>query len=85
MSAGGLFGTIMNFFVFAAIWTVIGYVFDKLAVIFNSTMRILPTFQDAANGFALSQLIYASLPAIVFLALVVNYLLVENSQTSGEV
>jgi hypothetical protein len=85
MSAGGLFGTIMNFVVFAGLWTVVGSVFDRIAVIFNSTMRIMPTMQDAANGFALTQMIYGVLPIIVFIALVINYVLVENSNVSGEV
>lgn len=85
MSAGGLFGTIMNFFLFAALWAVVGYVFDKIGVAFNSTIRLMPTMQDAVNGFALTQLIYSVLPVVVFIALVINYIMVENSQSSGEV
>jgi len=85
MSAGGLFGTIMNFFLFAGLWVVVGTVFDKIGATFNITMRIMPTMQDAVNGFALTQLIYGILPVVVFIALVINYIMVENSQTSGEV
>jgi len=85
MSAGALFGTIMNFFLFAAMWVVVGTVFDKIGATFNITMRLMPTMQDAVNGFALTQLIYSVLPVVVFIALVVNYILVENSTASGEV
>ena len=85
MSAGSLFGTVMNFVMFAALWAVVGSVFDKIGGIFNSTIRLMPTMQDAVNGFALTQLIYSFLPVVVFIALVLNYVLVENSQSSGEV
>lgn len=85
MSAGGLFGTIMNFFLFAALWAVVGYVLDKIGVAFNTTIRLMPTMQDAVNGFALVQLIYMVLPVVMFIALIINYILVENSQASGEV
>jgi hypothetical protein len=85
MSAGALFGTIMNFFLFAGLWVIVGTVFDKIGATFNITMKLMPTMQDAVNGFALTQLIYSVLPVVVFIALVVNYLLVENSTASGEV
>jgi len=85
MSAGALFGTFMNFFIFAGVWMVIGTVFDKVASIFNSTITLMPTMQDAVNGFALTQVVYGVLPAIYFIALFFNYWLVENSSSSGEV
>jgi len=85
VSAGALFGTAMNFVLFAGIWAVIGVVFDKIGAIFNSTIRLMPTFQDAVNGFAISQIIYGLLPVVFFIALVINYILVENSTASGEV
>ena len=85
MSAGALFGTIMNFVMFAGVWMILGTVFDKIGVLFNTTIRLMPTMQDAVNGFALTQLIYGVLPVLYFIALVINYVLVENSQASGEV
>ena len=85
MSAGALVGTIMNFLMFSGIWMVVGVVFDKIGVCFNSTIRIMPTFQDAVNGFALTQVVYGIIPVIYFIALIINYILVENSTASGEV
>ena len=85
MSAGGLFGYFMNLVVFVAFWTVLGVVFDKIAVLFNMTIRIMPTYQDAVNGFAITQTIYSLLPVIVFIFLSINYLMNENSMASGEV
>jgi hypothetical protein len=85
MSAGGLFGLVFNFFAFAAFWTIIGVVFDKVGAIFNTTIRLMPTFQDAINGFSITQTIYGVLPLIVFIALLVNYLMNENAMATGEV
>ena len=85
MSSGALFGTIMNFFLFAAIWVVIGQVFDKVGQVFNTSMRIMPTMQDAVNGFSLAQTIYGILPIIVLIALVANYIITENSNSTMEV
>jgi hypothetical protein len=49
------------------------------------SIRILPTFQDAANGFTMTQQIYMILPEIVAVTLLVDHLLTENSKSSGEV
>jgi len=85
MSAGGLVGLFMNLLFFAAFWTVLGVVVDKLGQIFNLTIQIMPSYQDAVNGFNMMQTIYAVLPVIVFIALVINYFVQENSMSSGEV
>jgi hypothetical protein len=85
MSAGGVVGLFMNLLFFAGLWTVIGVVVDKLGQIFNLSITIMPTYQDAVNGFNMMQTIYAILPVIVFIALVINYFVQENSMSSGEV
>jgi hypothetical protein len=85
MSAGGLVGLFMNMTFFAAFWTVLGVVVDKIGQIFNQTIKIMPSYQDAVNGFTMMQTIYAALPVIVFLALILNYFITENSMSSGEV
>ena len=85
MSAGALVGYVFNIIFFAGIWTVVGVVVDKIAVIFNSTIQIMPTYQDAVNGFSMMQTIYAALPVVVFIFLTINYFVQANSTTSGEV
>jgi hypothetical protein len=85
MSAGGVVGLFLNLIFFAAFWTVLGVVVDKLGQIFNLTIQLMPTYQDAVNGFTMMQTIYAALPVIVFIALVINYFATENSTSSGEV
>ncbi len=85
MSAGGVVGLFFNLLIFAGLWTVLGIVVDKMAVIFNMSIQIMPTYQDAVNGFTMMQTIYGVLPVIVFIALVINYFVQENSMSSGEV
>ena len=85
MSAGGVVGLFMNLLFFAAFWTVLGIVVDRVGAIFNLTIQLMPTYQDAVNGFSMMQTIYAALPVIVFIALVINYFVQENSMSSGEV
>jgi hypothetical protein len=85
MSAGAFLGMIFNMVFFAAFWTIFGIVVDKIGVIFNRSIQLLPSFQDAINGFSMVQQIYLFVPAIVFVTLIVNYILTENSRSSGEV
>jgi type II secretory pathway component PulF len=85
MSAGGVVGLFLNLIFFAAFWTILGVVVDKLGQIFNLMIFQMPTYQDAVNGFNMMQTIYAVLPVIVFIALIINYWATENSMSSGEV
>jgi uncharacterized BrkB/YihY/UPF0761 family membrane protein len=85
MSAGGLFGMVMNMVFAAGLWTVIGAVVDRMGAAFNTSIRMLPTFQDALNGFTIIQTVYGVLLIIIFITLIVNYIMNENSLASGEV
>jgi hypothetical protein len=86
MSAGGIIGYFFNLLMFAGLWTVVGVVVDKLGMIFNITIQLMPTYQDAVNGFSMMQTIYGFvLPVIVFIFLTINYFAQENSMSSGEV
>ena len=85
MSAGGIFGLVFNLFVFAGLWSVCGFMVEKLAGIFNYTITVLPTLQDAANGFTVVQTIYTLvLPVIVFVGLLINYYMNEHSMSQME-
>ena len=85
MSAGGLFGLFMNLFVAAGLWTVLGVAVEKIGNVFNSSIAIMPTFQDAMDGFSLMQTVWGVIMIVIFLALVVNYLFEESSRASREV
>ena len=85
MSAGGIIGMFFNLFAFAALWTIVGYAVDKLANIFNATIQVLPTLQDAATGFSLTQIVYGVIPVVAFIVIIMNYYLNEHSRSSTEV
>lgn len=86
MSAGGVVGYFFNLIMFAGLWTVVGIAVDKLGQIFNLSLGLMPTYQDAVNGFTMMQTIYGFvLPVIVFIFLTINYFVQENSMSSGEV
>ena len=85
MSAGSLIGTIANIIFFGIFWTVLGIAIDKIGYAFNISIRMMPTFQDAVNGFTMTQQVYLILPAIVAITLLVDHFITENSKTTGEV
>lgn len=85
MSAGNIIGLFFNLFAFATIWTFVGWVVDRIAIMFNSTLNLLPSLQDAATGFSLVQMIYGIIPAIAFVVILFNYYLNEHSREQAEV
>ena len=85
MSAGNFFGLIMNTVFFAGLWTILGAAIDKMGQAFNSTIGVIPTYQDAINGFTMQQTFWVALPILYFIFLCVNYVMNENSKSSGDV
>ena len=86
MSFGAAVGLGFNILAFSVFWTILGLAVDKLGIVFNYSIRLIPSYQDALNGFTMMQTVYGIvLPGIVFLALIFNYFIQENSMASGEV
>jgi hypothetical protein len=80
-----LFGLIFVNITFAGIWTVLGYCIDKMTAVYNSTIHLFPTMQDFVNGFSMMQTVWVALPVIVFLFSCFDYVMTQNSMSSGEV
>jgi len=85
MSAGNFLGTIFVSVMFSAMWLVIGAMIEKIGIVFNHLIPLLPTMQDAVNGFHLTQTIYMVIPAIVWIAIWINYAQNEASEAGGYV
>ena len=83
MSAGNFLGTLFVSVAFSAMWMVIGAAIDKVGIIFNYTVRVLPSFQDAVNGFTITQMAYLVIPIIVWIGIWVNYAQNEASEAGG--
>lgn len=85
MSAGNFIGSVFNTLLFGGLAIVMGYAVEKMFRVFNHSISVLPTFQDAANGFTMLQMIWMAIWVIIFIVIWVNYLLNENSMASGGV
>jgi hypothetical protein len=85
MSAGNFIGSVFNTVFFGGLALVLGYAVEKVFRAFNHSITVLPTFQDAVNGFTVLQTIWSAIWIIMFIVIWVNYLLNENSQASGGV
>ena len=73
-----LFGVIFVNIFFAALWTILGMIIDKIGVIFNMTIQLMPTMADFVNGFSMMQTIWVALPLLVFVFTVIDYVLSQN-------
>jgi hypothetical protein len=85
MSAGNLLGTVFVGIMFSAMWIIIGAMIEKVGIVFNHYILLVPSFQDAVNGFQLTQVIFTVIPIIVWIALWVNYAQNEASESGGYV
>lgn len=85
MSSGSLIGTVANIIFFGVFWTILGVGVDKIGFAFNISVRTIPTFQDAINGFTMTQQVFWILPAIVAVTLLIDHVLTESHKSSGEV
>jgi hypothetical protein len=83
MSAGNFMGTLFVAIMSSAMWIIMGAVLEKIALVFNKLIPILPTMQDAVNGFQLTQVIYGVILIIIWIALWINYSLNEASESGG--
>ena len=85
MSAGNLLGSAFVGLASSAMWIVLGAVIDKLGIVFNRTIAVLPTFQDAVNGFKITQMIWTVILIIIWIAIWFNYAQNEANEAGGYV
>lgn len=83
MSAGNFLGHIFVGIMFTAMWIILGAAMVKIARIFNYTVTILPSFQDAVNGFNITQTAWLIITGVVWIALLFNYYQNEASEAGG--
>lgn len=81
MSAGGMVGMFVNFLVFSALSSAIGYCVDKLVPLINTYPGIS---MDAINTISNLHLIYVAGPFLFVMALGYNYIVTSNSESQGE-
>jgi hypothetical protein len=85
MSAGNLLGSIFSTVLLGGIWVILGAAIDKIFKIFNYTIKVLPSLQDAVNGMGIMQYIWSMIMVLIFFVIWINYMMNESSQASGGV
>jgi hypothetical protein len=83
MAAGNYLGAGLASVFSITMWWIFGAAFDKLAVVFNKTISLLPSFQDAVSGFTLTQQIYLISIVVIILGIWINAALNEVTDASG--
>lgn len=84
-SAGSLVGTVVCIGVVGLVWVVLGKVVDQLVGITNSLMTVMNLSQDAANTVYYLSVVFAALPFLYLLALLINYISTSADESSGGV
>ena len=82
MSSGGLVGMVVNFIVFSALSSTLGFAIDIIVKVTNASNAMN---MDALNTISNLHLIYIAGPFLYILALGINYMVTSNSEASGEV
>jgi hypothetical protein len=82
MSSGGLVGMVVNFIVFSALSSTLGFAIDIIIKVTNASNAMN---MDALNTISNLHLIYIAGPFLYILALGINYIVTSNSEASGEV
>jgi len=85
MSAGNFMGTIFVCVMATAMWMVLSLAIEKVALVFNRSISLIPTFQDAVNGFSITQIIWGILLIVIWFVLWFNYAQNEASEAGGYV
>jgi hypothetical protein len=85
MSAGNLLGSIFATVMLSGVWVVLGAAFDKIFKVFNHSITVLPSLQDAINGMSIMQYVWSMIMVLIFIVIWLNYMLNESSQASGGV
>lgn len=67
------------------IWVVLDAAMDKIFRVFNYSITVLPSLQDAVNGMGIMQWIWSMIMIVIFFVIWLNYMLNESSQASGGV
>jgi len=85
MSAGNLLGSIFSTVILGAIWVILGAAIDKIFKVFNYSITVLPSLQDAVNGMSIMQYVWSMIMILIFFVIWLNYMMNESSQASGGV
>ena len=81
---GSLFGAIFNTLALGALWVLCGRFVEVVTKAFNSTITIVPTFQDAVTGFTIQQYAWTAIMVIIMLGVWLNYFVNSSNPQNQE-
>ena len=84
-SAGSLIGSIVCIAVVGTVFWVLGAALDKVVGITNTMILAFSISQDAANTIYMLVTVFAALPFLYVLALIINYWSTAADESSGGV
>lgn len=84
-SAGGLVGTAVCILVVGLVFVALGKVVDQLVGVTNMLMGVMNLSQDAANTVYYLSVVFAALPFLYMLAVLINYLSTSADESTGGV
>lgn len=82
MSAGSTLGLVINFILFSILSSVLGFAVDILVTIANNSPDM---GMDALTLLSQLHVIWVAGPIIYLIVLIINHIVVSNSEMGGEV
>ena len=84
MSWGSLFGALFNTVAMGALWVACGKFVEVITKAFNTSITIVPSFQDAVTGFTIQQYAWSAIMVIIMLGVWLNYFINSNNPQNQE-
>ena len=85
ISAGNFIGALWNSILLPGVYICLSAALDKIFKAFNTSIKVLPSLQDAVNGMDIVKTVWVVILILIFFVIWLNYLLNENSYASGGV
>ena len=84
-SGGSLIGSVVCIAIVGTVFWVLGRALDQVVGITNKMMGIMSISQDAANTIYYLSVVFAALPFLYLLAVLINYMSTASDESSGGV
>ena len=84
-SGGSLVGSMVCIAIVGTVFWVLGRALDQNIHVTNNLMTIMSISQDAANTIYYLSVVFAALPFLYMLAVLINYMSTASDESSGGV
>ena len=84
-SAGSLIGSIVCLGIVGTVFWVLGRALDRVIGVTNTLMSVMSISQDAANTIYMLSVVFAALPFLYMIAVIINYWSTAADESSGGV